>query len=554
MYRFSEKLVRSVISFTKQFLRDEAGYMLIQNDPPQVLIDTIKKSVGVSIYFQTGRSYYVSDVKVDTKGVGKDNVSINLIKEIVAIKPGDLYSEYARNLAQVRLYRTNMFSSAFVAPNIADTIGDKVPISVSTDVGRMNELSPELILNNEDNSFNIGLALGYSRKNFLGDARLLTLQGSIAAQDLLDFITHPSLSDTNIYGYTDLRIILQQPFLFGKIIQTRMEGYLTLQKRREDYNSTLYGIKTSLDFDIPERRYFTSFIPFINYEHSNTIFRDQYFLSLFTSYFQNTIGLEPDSAAYYASLAVDSLSEESKSQKVNSSLLGFNVGANKTNDLLFPARGYALSFLIANGNLLPYFFSKGIGKTSDIPLYYKLVFTGRFFPSLYKSLRSAFGIKVKLGYIHAYDGDPTNIPINQRFTAGGSNSVRGWAARELVPSQSTKLPENLTPRELEEIFLRNAYPGGFYLLEGSIETRNRLLDEFGSALFIDFGNVWNFLNRITWKDIAVAIGFGFRYYSSFAPFRLDFGFKLYDPADQSFITDKPFFKGIQIHLGIGESF
>ncbi len=552
--RFSEEKVRSTVGFISNYLRNR-GYMLFASEKPLVLVDTLTKKINVEVEFTPGKRYVYDGVKIQISGEGKKFVSEQLIKDIVGLESGKFYSAYDLNLAQVRLYRTNLFSSAFVSTVVEDSSSREVPIKISADVGKMNELVPEFILNNEDNSLNIGGIVSYTRKNFLGDARLMTIQASIAAQNVVEFITHSSVSDSSIFGYSDLRLILQQPFLFGKIVQTKLEGYYTLQKRREDYNTAITGIKLSLDFEMAKYAYFTSISPFINYEYSNTIFRDAYFERLYSTFFFNEGGLTKEEADSLAEVFVSQMPEERKTQTTNISLLGINFGANKTNNLLFPSRGYHLSLLVANGNFLPNLVETLFNGSSQQPLFYKTQITARYFPPIYGKLSSAFGMKLKIGIIHAYKGNPADISINQRFTAGGSNSVRGWASRELVPTKN-EIPSNLPPQELEKIFLQNIYPGGFYLIEGSIETRNRIAENIGTALFLDFGNVWNRRENIRFDNIAVAVGVGIRYYSSFAPFRLDFGFKFYDPSDKSFMMKKRFFHDniIQIHLGIGEAF
>jgi len=552
--RFSEDKVRSTVGFISNYLKNR-GYMLFASDKPLVLVDTSKKRIDVEVNFAPGERYVYDGMEIKISGEGEKFVSKELIKDIVGLEKGKFYSAYDLNLAQVRLYRTNLFSSAFVSTVLEDSTSRSVPIKISADVGKMNELVPEFILNNEDNSLNVGGIVSYTRKNFLGDARLMTIQASIAAQNVVEFITHASVSDSSIFGYSDLRLILQQPFLFGKIVQTKLEGYYTLQKRREDYNTTITGIKLTLDFEMAKYAYFTSISPFINYEYSNTIFRDAYFERLYSTFFFNEGDLTQAEADSLAKWFVGQMPDERKTQTTNISLLGINFGANKTNNLLFPSRGYHLSLLVANGNFLPNLVETLFNGSSQQPLFYKTQFTARYFPPLYGNLNSAFGVKLKLGVIHAYKGNPADISINQRFTAGGSNSVRGWASRELVPSKN-EIPSNLPPQELEKIFLQNIYPGGFYLLEGTLETRNRIAENIGTAMFIDFGNVWNDKNNIRLDNIAVAVGFGFRYYSSFAPFRLDFGFKFYDPSDKSFMMQKRFFHDniIQVHLGIGEAF
>ncbi|MEO8399734.1 MAG: BamA/TamA family outer membrane protein, partial [Ignavibacteriaceae bacterium] len=155
-----------------------------------------------------------------------------------------------------------------------------------------------------------------------------------------------------------------------------------------------------------------------------------------------------------------------------------------------------------------------------------------------------FAAKFKVGHIQAYKGSYAGIPINRTLYAGGSNSVRGWSSNQLVPKEN-KLIEGLQDK------------GGTFLLESSVEYRYRFLENVGTALFFDVGNTWLGYQQFRFDEIAQAIGFGFRYYTEVAPFRIDFGFKFYDPDVKKYIWDtwdKRFFKNFQFHFGIGEAF
>jgi outer membrane protein insertion porin family len=531
------------------------GHMLITSDPPEIRVDTLVDKVDVYMNFDTGDRYRVSEVRINKSGPGADEVSDELLDRIANIDSNDYYSFYELQRSQVRLYRTNLFSSVLISGVVADTNKNYVPIAINADVGLMNELSPELVINNEDNAFNLGVGLSYSRKNFLGDARKLTLSVSTAAQDISQLISNPSLSDTNIYGYVDLRGIIEQPFLFGRSINTKLETYYTLQKRRSEYNATLLGGKLSFDIELPRFTYITSLILGLNVERSSYVFSYDYTYDVLFKYYRNQAPELP--VEFVDSLITQFLTPDSDltSQKTIS-ILNADISVNKANSLLFPTRGYTLSLLLEDGNSLSYLANKIAGDAFENPLYFKALFTGTFYFPIYDSPEDAFGMKFRLGTIQTYQGDQFEIPFNQRFYAGGSNSNRGWKTRELVPPQNQgELSANPTPDELESVLLRNLIPGGFFIMEGSIETRNRITGKLGSALFLDYGNVWNHPSDFRLDNIAVAAGFGLRYYSDFAPFRIDFGFKVYDPDDpRSFFKKSLFSETFEFHFGIGEAF
>jgi outer membrane protein insertion porin family len=82
-----------------------------------------------------------------------------------------------------------------------------------------------------------------------------------------------------------------------------------------------------------------------------------------------------------------------------------------------------------------------------------------------------------------------------------------------------------------------------------------LIGRIHSAVFLDYGNTWNSSAEFRIAQLAVAAGFGLRYYTDFMPFRIDFGFKIYDPNDRRNIMKKKFWSNVfQFQLGIGEAF
>ena len=551
---YEDVIVDEKKNFIINFLRDH-GYMLIQVDRPDIVIDTMKNYVDVELKFNTGLRYKVGEIFTTRTGKGFDLVDDELLREVVGLTPGYWYSNYDIQRGQVRLFRTNLFSSASVNSIIADTVGNVVPIDITADIGLMHEISPEIIINNEDNTFNLGLGLNLTKKNFFGGARKVTLSTSVAAQNVSEFLHNPSFADSAFYGYADARLTIEQPFLFGELINTKLETYFTAQKRKLEYNSALYGLKFSLDFELPQNTYFNSFNTYFNIERSEYTYKPEYFRTVFSLFFQRN-GFTKISADSVASASVDSMSTEDFISKSTNAVLGFNLGTNKTDDIFFPTSGYTLSFLVEDGNSIPYLISRLAKAEFERPLFLKTIFTSTVYLPFYSSNVNSFGLKFKIGQIFTYRGDSSNIPLNQTLYGGGSNSVRGWASRKLVPSITKyTIGANPTQADIEALFTKGEFTGGYFLMEGSIETRNRLIGRIGTALFIDYGNVWNSIKEVRFDGIAIAAGFGLRYYSDFAPFRIDFGLKVYDPLDRRPISQKQFWRDVlQFHIGIGEAF
>jgi len=558
---YSESVVSELRNNILNHLLDN-GYMLASMDSPEIIVDTSYTKVKVSNKFFPRRWYKISELRVEKTGEGEESVENDLIRSLVRIKPEDRYSSYEIKRGQSRLYRTEMFSSVFINRIIEDTLDNTVPLGITTDIGPMNEIAPEIIMNNQDNFFNLGLGTNFLRKNFLGDARKLNIGGSVAIQDFFNFrfsnfINNLSLNDTTLLGYADARIGIEQPYLLGSPVISKLEAYLTLQKRKKEYNSTLLGTKLSLDFELPQYTFLNSLTLYYNIEGAELVYRREYVLQAFSAFFFRVGATQSEVDALINGLS-QSLPEKLALNTTNG-VFGALLSSNKTNDLMFPTKGYSLSLLIEEGNAIS-FLTGLVGRDDpNYPLYYKVVGTATAFPDIYESSTSALGLKLKLGNIHAYRGRKYNIPLNQQLYAGGSNSIRGWRFGKLVPPLSneafTGILDNPTSENLDAFLFRGIDPGGFFLFETSIEQRNRLLGNFGSALFIDAGNTWDSYNSFRFDQVAVAAGFGFRYYSQFAPFRFDFGFKIFDPSNLKSIFKKSLFSEVfEFHFGIGEAF
>ncbi|UCF62877.1 MAG: BamA/TamA family outer membrane protein [bacterium] len=133
--------------------------------------------------------------------------------------------------------------------------------------------------------------------------------------------------------------------------------------------------------------------------------------------------------------------------------------------------------------------------------------------------------RLKLGMINSYE-DQGFIPVEERFYAGGSTSVRGWARQELGPKDLNEKPI-----------------GGNSLIEGSIEFRFPVWSRFSGVVFCDFGNVWVETGYYPLNDLRYALGVGFGIDTPIGPLRLDAGRPIWDIK-----------KSWEIHLSIGQTF
>lgn len=513
--RFSEQVLANRINESIRFMRTY-GFMQVNIDSTLIYKDTTHYSATVEIFFNLGERFAISDVKVDKSGDGSYGVSDKLLIDLVNIEKFSYYNIEKLQQSQIRLIRTGLFSTVSIQPITEEITQDTlVPLEIVGSIGSLNELGPEIIMNNQQNAFNFGLGLNYTRKNFFGRARKFDVGFSYVLQDVfsIDYAEIADLyvmEDTLVFGSGYGNVKVTQPNIFNLPVFGSVELYNEINKQR-DFNYILYGTEVAFDFEMPD---FT----FINF--LNTSYEVQYTMER---------NLDTD-------------------EEISIFIAGFGVEARsvKINDPIFPTSGYSLALILEEGNALPYLSSfTGLNDSEDLLLFYKSQVTLTTYLPLDKE-SSTFAAKARVGLIHDYKGDIGELPYYRSFYVGGSNSVRGWRARQLIPGGLNTITESSR--------LTSQQKGGTFLAEGSVSLRAKFTETMGVSIFTDFGNVWNGYDMFSFNDIAVASGFGFRYYTDFLSFRVDFGFKMIDPySDRSFL-DRSLDEIMEFHFGIGEAY
>lgn len=523
------------------------GYLFahfVSANEPDIIVDRNEKKVKVRSIISTGGEYRISDVRVIKRGSLANMVDDSLIKKVAGIKPGDLYSLEKINQSQIRLYRTGLFASAFLNANTSEATDSLVPLEISVVVGYLREISPEFILNNQEGFFNAGLGISHQRKNFLGEARLFTIATSLIFQDIYNidyrnFFKSFSLRDTSLLGYIDLKASVEQPYIFNRPIYGKLQVYTTLNKKKE-YNATIYGGKISFEFEMPRYTFINSLSLYYSIDRTN--------------YFYNKVYLKKFLSQYLSSDQLQAIGDVQI--KDVTTYFGIEAASLKANDPLFPTRGYNFYVFFEDGNFINFALKQINVVPKQSPQFFKTIVSFAGYVDAYNSPFSTLAGKIKVGHIQNYAGKKSRIPFNRRFYAGGSSSIRAWKSRQLIPRNI------LSEQEIDEIINRNfsenlgniSIVGGLFLFESSIETRNRLFGDFGMALFVDYGNVWNSYKEMAIDQFATTLGAGLRYYSPIGPIRIDFGFKLYDPSNPVSPFKKRFILNTEAHFGIGEAF
>ena len=122
--------------------------------------------------------------------------------------------------------------------------------------------------------------------------------------------------------------------------------------------------------------------------------------------------------------------------------------------------------------------------------------------------------RIKLGQIIEI-GESKSIPVNERFYAGGSNTVRGFSEQLLGPAERLNDNGKITQAA-----------GGKVLALANIEARIPIFWIFVGEIFVDAGNVWQERADFNFKDIRFTSGAGLAVITPLGPLRVDYGYKL----------------------------
>lgn len=139
--------------------------------------------------------------------------------------------------------------------------------------------------------------------------------------------------------------------------------------------------------------------------------------------------------------------------------------------------------------------------------YYSLFTQNSYYRHLAGPLTIAASFR--FGTEHPFGGD-TEIPISERFFAGGAYSLRGF---------DTDFAGPLDPAT-------NQPQGGNSLIIGNLEVRVPVVRSIQLVPFYDTGNVFDSLSAINLTGFSHTLGMGFKIKTPFGPLRADYGYNL----------------------------
>ncbi len=532
-------------------------------------VDTVSATASAELEAVPGPQVHVDSIIVR----GADHLSRVGALHQLTVRPGDLLRlsnlvESQRNLYSLELVQ---FATVTIAPDSISPVTDSTRAAVLVQVA-------------EAPVHQVEAAAGYGRvecfrgdgrwvnRSLGGGARRLSVESSVAKLGTSTGLGLSSIcgafSTDTFRNNVDYRMAtdLTQPYFLSPRNHLTLSAFTERQSEPTIYQRIAQGGRFAVDHRLSSRAVLTSIV---NIEHSRTIAS----AALFCLAFQSCV---PE--------LVDSLAN---AHWRNS--LGLSLVQNHTDATFEPTRGYLLradaawsTHLLATTTS----FLRGTGEAA----YYKSFGTG-----------TVLAGRVRLGTFFRTAGlhDTNNfLAPDERFYAGGANSVRGFDTNALGPvayivgdkdvqvtkdangnvtdiftittdSEGKETTTHLTPRLVPA--------GGTAMALANLELRLPspfLANYMRLAAFVDAGaigegNVWNLGGR-SWKATP---GFGFRAQTPVGPVRFDIAYNPYpatygglyiqEPGSTALvrITDRyrltdnsSFFGKLHFHLAVGQAF
>ena len=280
-------------------------------------------------------------------------------------------------------------------------------------------------------------------------------------------------------------LTLTEPYAFGRRQPVNLRLYAEDDRSREAFDFHRLGFQTQTIF----------------------AFRSANFLVQYTFQKTSTSNVDTDCAEINRALC---------DGKISGPSLGFV--RDTRNDALDPRRGslFSVETLLSAAALGGDSFVKG----SALIARYEEVRAG-----------TVIAGAARLGLSRAF-GDSVELPLPERFFAGGASLMRGFKVDEVGPGTFN----------LANVFVP---AGGNALLAAALEVRVDLTKKIGFQVFAEIGNVYSRVSAIKLKEMREVAGVGLRFRSPIGPLRVDWGFKL----------DRRPGEGLhEWHLGVGYAF
>ncbi len=424
---------------------------------------------------------------------GNNHTSSKLIEREIELKPGQLFSREKIIDSQQNLYNTGLFKDVDIEPVAASSDSDKVDLLIRVKERKMREISLAVGYGTRDEA---RMTLGWLHRNLWNTGRELQLRGIVASKDFDKGLTRKrgeaAITDRWLFG----RRIVGAIAMFG-------------QETIEDYQQVPGGeytlVRIGGDFSI-KKEFSRNTRLTLTYTHEIVDVREPSWTVENPEELRLTLG-----------------------QEINRSAT------------LFMERDTRLPFFDPHeGSLLRLVIKRAGGIFKGDNDYSKMTLSWSSYHRFYANAVLAIGLR--LGFAEAFGvSRDKGVPEYERFTAGGSSTIRGYDEREFGP--------------------------GDFLAVGNLEIRYQLFWRLVGVMFLDMGNAWPSIRDVSISDFDISVpaseysarrtddvkyslGLGLGIQTPVGPARLDYGFRL----KRAFLESGRKEASGMLHITIGHTF
>ncbi|MDP4229480.1 MAG: BamA/TamA family outer membrane protein [Bacteroidota bacterium] len=508
------KSVYSKDELDKEVLRiqqilGENGYPFLSLPTGATIIelDRNRKSITISIKFKTGPRVRVGAPRIvsDTAYSKYGYVSDATIHRALSLDSGAWYKNSNKLISERDLSRLGTFqyinieldTSGFYRIPDSSKDGIVLPVIVYLRMRPSWDFTPYPYLGiNPFYQFILGFGVSYSNRNLFNVADNFTTQA--VYQLFPRNQNHVSLSGDFVFPYIGIKNVPLVLSANSSYSDQRTPDLKTLQYLERTITASL-GTNVQLSHD-PAIVIYAS--PKGLLQYVNRDYRDS---SIFNG-------------------RIDTTTVPSQFNALGS----LDMGYNSTNDPQNPSRGIFVGMSLQR---TLQFIANAIPTGLPSAAYTKFTPQFKAFANLgVNEGRSILAYRILYGNVWLdHPGDQSrDILIENRYFGGGTNSMRGWAARTLLVSNNP-IPGHPQYGGYKTIETNLEWRYALFHYPAEITATQQFLSALRIAFFCDVGNVWDKDVPIAIKNLAVAIGTGIRYNTLLGALRFDFGFKFYDP-------------------------
>lgn len=532
------------LSLGRQYLDNDSALDLIFTRPTvrNIVIYSFKEDRLGRLGAETGLDTVQKNGYTYIYEHGVKNFRFSSIINKVFFRPGRQYREYNVNRSYTQL--NSMPAVKYV--NISFTAVGRDTLDCRIDIipAKPHSLSVEAEVTYSDGDIGVQAGLSYANNNIFKGSETLRVSangGWDGLGSLNDIQSAWKVNGAASLSFPELLIPTKDKHRYRKVGSTEIELSAGFQSRLE-YNRLLFNLGYKYHWRI--RRVQMNFnlvdLSYIHLPKVSDAFREKYlnpYSSIRFSYEDNFIMRLAYNVAY----------SSQRTQSSDETYYTLRGGVKTAGNLLYGISCAAGQKKNRDGQFELFNIAYAQFVKFDFDYAHNIRLHDRI------RLACHVGLGVAVPYANS-----TIMPYEERYYAGGANSMRGWAARTLGPGNFHNTAGAID-------FMRQS---GDIKLDLNVEARFRVVWKLETALFVDAGNIWTirdykeqpggvFRFNTFLGQLGVDWGIGLRLNFDFFVVRLDMGMKIYDPGrepGQRLRTRLTWQDDFALHFAVGYPF